>query len=508
MSLLLGIDCGTGGCKATIINEIGELVASASQEYPSYYPELGWSEQNPEDWISASIKTVRSCIEQIPSAKDIQGIAFSASTHNTLIEDTEGEIIRPCIMWNDQRSYAEADELIANYENLIFSIGMQLPTPTWTLPQLLWLKRNEPDNFSRINRYYCVKDYVRNFFTGDWSTDIVDAQGTLLFDARKNEWSQEICDLINLPTSALPPVNQCKDIAGYVNAEASRLTGLIEGTPVVTGCSDTSAEDFGAGGTREGDLIIKLATAANVNVISNDPYPDKKYFTYPHVVENTWYSVLATNSCASSYRWLRDSIFDQENEQFIAENKDVYIYMDQLASEVSIGSEGVMFHPFLQGERCPYYDASLRASFTGISSALDKRHFARAVLEGVAYSINDCYSIVKTMEIETSEARLIGGGAKSKLWSQIVCDVLGIPVNLPQNDDSSFGGALLAGIGIGVYDNALDAAQKCIRIKERLEPNMDNHAKYQTFFELYCEIVQKLKPVYAKLQSILSERKA
>ncbi|MDD2427014.1 MAG: xylulokinase [Eubacteriales bacterium] len=505
MEQLLGVDCGTGGCKTTVIDRNGTLLASASQEYPSYFPYPGWSEQNPEDWVQAVVNTIKSCIEQLGSAKDIQSISFSASTHNTLIEDKDGKIIRPCIMWNDQRSYLEADELIEKYEDDIFSIGMQLPTPTWTLPQLLWLKRNEEDNFNRIHKYYCVKDYVRHFFTGDWSTDIVDAQGTLLFDARKMEWSEDLCDIIGLPLSVLPPINQCKDIAGYVSEEASKVTGLTKGIPVVTGCSDTSAEDFGAGAISEGDLIIKLATAANVNVVTNNPMPDKRGFTYPHVVENTWYNVLATNSCASSYRWLRNSVFSEEMESYQSAGKDVYELMDELAAGIPIGSAGMLYHPFLQGERCPYYDSALKASFTGISSEMDKRHFARSVLEGVAYSINDCYSIVKTMEIKTNDARLIGGGAKSSLWSQIVCDVVGIPVYLPENDDSSFGGALLAGIGIGIFSDARDAAEKCIRMKKRLEPDLDNHEKYKKYFGLYKEIVQALTPIYKKLQEIESK---
>lgn len=505
MEQLLGVDCGTGGCKTTVIDINGKLLASASQEYPSHYPYSGWSEQDPVDWIEAVVNTIKKCIDQLGSSENIQSVSFSASTHNTLIEDKEGNIIRPCIMWNDQRSYLEADELMANHGEEIFSIGMQLPTPTWTLPQLLWLRRNEKGNFDKIHRYYCVKDYVRNFFTDDWTTDIVDAQGTLLFDARGMQWSEVLCDLIGLPISVLPPINQSKDIAGYVSEKASRITGLTQGIPVVTGCSDTSAEDFGAGAVSEGDLIIKLATAANVNVITNKPMPDKRGFTYPHVVEGTWYNVLATNSCASSYRWLRNSVFSEEMKMHESINKDVYVLMDELAAEMPIGSGGMLYHPFLQGERCPYYDSALRASFTGISSEMDKRHFARSVLEGVAYSINDCYSIVKTMDIKTKDARLIGGGAKSSLWSQIVCDVVGIPVYLPENDDSSFGGALLAGIGIGLFSDAKDAAEKCIKMKLRLEPDLKNHEKYKEYFELYKEVVQALTPIYKKLQQIESK---
>lgn len=498
---LMGVDFGTGGCKATIIDTTGKVLGSASKEYITYYPHSGWSEQNTEDWITAFIDTVKACLQKSGiDSKELAGLALTASTHNAVLVDKEGKVIRPCIMWTDQRSVKQTQWLREHYGQQIFAIGMQQVSPTWTLPQLLWIKENEPENYRRINKIYFTKDYIRSFLTGDWCTDHVDAQGSLLYDAKKREWSAELCKIIDLPVEALPPVVKSKAIAGTVQRRASELTGLPEGLPVVAGCSDTAAEDYGSGAVNPGQMIIKMATAGNVNLITKEAVPNDKSFTYPYVIEDLWYTVLATNSCASSYRWLRDSIFSLEKD--VCNN--VYELMDELASQVPIGSQGLIYHPYLLGERCPYYNAHLRASFIGLNMIHEKKHFARAVMEGVAFSLNDCFQIVNNMNVEIKEIRLIGGGAKSTLWSQIVSDVIGLPLLRPENDDSSFGGALLAGVGVGIFGGEVEAVLSCVRIEKELQPNMENHKKYQQFFEVYQDIVNKLTPTYSKLYNIVN----
>ncbi len=502
MGQLIGVDFGTGGCKTTVMNETGEVIASAFQEYITHYPHMGWSEQNPDDWINALIATLSSCFTQGVKKEELLGLAVTASTHNAVLADKNGDVIRPCIMWTDQRSMLQTEWLKANFGQEIFDIAMQQPSATWTMPQLLWVKENEPENYEKISRIYFVKDYVRSFLTGDWGTDIVDAQGTLLFDARKCIWSKQLCDIIGLPVNVLPPVHKSKEIVGHVTGKAAGLTGLPCNLPVVAGCSDTAAEDFGAGAIKPGQLIFKLATAANVNLITAQPLPNRVSFTYPHVKEGLWYTSLATNSCASSYRWLRDSLFGPENEQCAKAGRNVYELMDEMAAKISIGSEGMIYHPFLNGERCPYYNPQLRASFVGMSMIHEKGHFARAVLEGVAFSLNDCFQIVKTMGVEVKEARLIGGGAKSKLWSRILCDITGIPVIRPVNDDSSFGGAMLAGVGVGVFASEYEAVDVCVRDSINLKPNEENHEKYQPYFSIYKHIVEQLSPVFNELYKL------
>lgn len=501
----MGVDFGTGGCKATIIDTDGAVHASAFEEYPSIHSHPGWSEQDPALWIRAFENTVRSCLAKGVDAADIAAIGMSASTHNAVLLDDKGDVIRPCIMWNDQRSGKQVEELTRKYGQRIFDIGMQMPTATWTLPQLLWIAENDPASFARIRRIMFTKDYVRSHVTGDFCTDYVDAQGSLLFDARKWEWSEELCSMIGLDPAVLPPVRQTKAIAGQVRAAVAAATGLREGTPVIVGCSDTAAEDYGSGAVEEGQLLVKMATAGNVNMIFNQPHPHAKAYTYPYAVENMWYMVTGTSASASSYRWLRDALYGVEKEQCEKNGSDVYQLMDADAEKVPAGSRGLIFHPYILGERCPHFNPSARASFFGVSVVHNKPCFARAVLEGVAYSLYDCFQVVCEISGRANEIRLIGGGAKSPLWCRIVCDVFGIPVIRPQNDDSSFGDALLAGVGVGMFESEIAAVRHCNRIKTTIEPDMANHRRYGEFFDIYREIAHASTPLWSRLQKIAHE---
>ncbi len=496
-NLLFGVDFGTGGCKATVIDILGNVKATAFEEYPSEHYKPGWSEQNPELWIKAFINTVNKCREKLGGSFDgLLGLALTASTHNAVLIDNGGNVIRNCIMWNDQRSGDQCERLRKDYGETIFSIAMANATPTWTLPQLMWVKENEPENYKKISKILFTKDYVRSYVTGDFCTDVVDAQGSLLFDAVKGKWSDALCNMISLPVTCLPEVMASKVIVGSVRKTVSELTGLPEGLPVITGCSDTAAEDFGAGAVREGQIIVKMATAGNVNIISNTAKPHQKTFTYPYSVEGMWYTVTATNSSAASYRWLRDSLYLTEKQQYEQNGEDVYRLMDEHAASVPVGSEGLLFHPYLLGERCPYFNPKARGNFSGLSMMHNKRHFSRAVLEGVAFSLYDCFMVLSDFNKNCQDIRIIGGGAKSPLWCQIVCDTFGLEVKYPKNAESSFGGALLAGVGVGVFKSELEASDTCVQIEKSYVPNMENHDKYLKLFSVYQNLVKACSPVW------------
>lgn len=500
---LLGVDLGTGGCKTTVIDLEGNICAAAFKEYPSEHIKLGWSEQDPSLWIDAVIETLNSCGKQMnDDFKGVLCMAVTASTHNAVLLDSHGEVVRRCIMWNDQRSSSQCDRLKKEHGETIFEIGMQMPTATWTLPQLMWIKENEPDNFARAHRLMFTKDYVRSWFTGDFCTDIVDAQGSLLYDARNEKWSKELCSMINLPMDILPEVRLSKEVVGHVQKKAAQLTGLPEGLPVIAGCSDTAAEDFSAGATKVGQIIVKLATAGNVNVIADQPNPHSKTFTYPYPVEGLWYTVTATNSCASAYRWLRDSMYCTEKGLCEQKGEDVYKLMDADAESIPLGARGLIFHPYLLGERCPYFNPKARGNFFGLSMVHSKAHFTRALLEGVAFSLYDCLQVLADFNRNLEDIAIIGGGAKSHLWTQIICDVFGLEVKMPQNAESSFGGALLAGVGVGVFSNELEAAEKCISIKKTYKPNMANHEKYMEIYKIYKNIANFAAPIWEDLALI------
>lgn len=503
MKKLFGIDFGTGGCKATVIDTKGNVLATAFEEYPSEHKKPGWSEQDPQLWIQAFIHAVKRCKSlMVDGFEGVLGLAVTASTHNAVLLDKDGKVIRKCIMWNDQRSAKQSKQLQEQYGKRIFEIGMAMPTPTWTLPQLLWVKENEPENYRRIDKLMFTKDYIRSWITGDFVTDIVDAQGSLLFDAKNGKWSEELCAMIQLPIGVLPKIVKSRQVVGEVRKEIAELTGLTPGISVIAGCSDTAAEDFSAGAVREGQIIVKLATAGNVNIVLNDAKPHAKTFTYPYSVEGKWYTVTATNSCASANRWLRDAFYPVEKLLSEEKGEDIYLMMNEQAQEVPIGCDGLIFHPYLLGERCPYFNSSARAGFFGISMMHTKGYFARAVLEGVAFSLYECLEVLKDFTDNMENIVLIGGGAKSPLWCQIISDVFGLDVKVPENAESSFGGALLVGVGAGIYRDEEEAADKCIRMKSVYRPNRENHEKYEKIFSLYKKIVQAQEPLWEELKKL------
>jgi xylulokinase len=502
---LLGIDFGTGGCKITIINQKGEIQAESSREYIALHPQPSFSEQNPDDWFTSLI----SCFAEIRELKkidlkQIKAVALDGSTHNAVLLDRQMKVIRPAIMWTDQRSSAEVEYLEKGWGSEIFRIAYQKVAPTWTLPQLLWIKNNEPSNFRKIHRIMFVKDYIRYLLTGSWETDYIEAQGTMFFDIDKRKWSEDLCKLIDLPLEVLPPLCLPTDITGKITAEASYLTGLAEGTAVVCGTSDSCIEDYGAGAISPGQCIIKLATAGNVNVMTSEPNPSPLTLTYSHVVPGLWYSVAATNTAASAMRWFRDNFCLEEIEKSKMTGRNVYQIMEELIIPVSPGSNGLLFHPYLLGERAPYWDPYLRASFIGASMAHKKGHFLRALMEGVAFSLKDCFRLIENMNIEVTEFIIIGGGSKSDTWAQIVCDIFGKKVIRPSVTDASYGSALLAGVGVGVFSDVTDAAQKCIKFDKIFEPDLSNHKKYNEIFGLYLDVHDRLKSIYQDINRVIN----
>lgn len=499
--ILVGIDLGAGSLKVSAIHADGTLIAEASAAVPTLSPHPGWSEQDPMTWWQAACAATKPVAEKALAEGRIAAVSFSAGAHTQVLEDADGNVIRPAILWNDQRSRVETQELRDRADARILEIGANRANPTWTLPQMLWLRRNEPEAFSRVKRLYVAKDWLRSRFTGTFETDTIDALGTLMLDAKSVTWSRELCDMIGWPMETLPPIVQPGAVVGGVTAAASRATGLPEGTPVVCGTSDTAAETFGAGMVREGLGVLKLATAATVSVLSPTARPDFALINYYHVVPDHWYVITATNSCASAHKWLRDTFFRRPGE----EGGPVFDHMDRLAAEVRPGAEGLFFHPYLNGERSPHWDPLLRADFVGAGFNHGPGHFVRALYEGVAYSLRDCLDVLRGQGLGFTTARLTGGGAKSALWRQIVADVLNVTVELPAVADASFGAALVAGLGVGVYAD-VEAAEKAISVIARHEPNPEHNAAYERGLPIYRDIQKALAPLNHRIHDFVGGR--
>ena len=485
MKLLLGIDYGTGGCKVTVIGEDGSFVGEASVEYATYHDHPGWSEQEPQDWWTSLCEALKKLASKGVDLKSIVACSLDGSTHNAVLLDGAFKPVRRTIMWTDQRATAECEALKAGWGERIFSACYQMPAPTWTLPQMMWLKANEPEALERTEHVLFVKDYVRYLLTGEAATDRIEAQGTLFFDMAKGDWDEALVKMAGLSLAKLPRFIAPTDVAGNVTAEAAAATGLPEGLPVVCGSSDSAVEDYGAGAVEPGDLIIKLATAGNVNSMTAAAHPHPKTLTYSHIVPGMWYSVSATNAAALCMRWLRDTW------GFVD-----YGMIDEEAAKSPVGANGVFFHPYLQGERCPYWDANLRASFTGVSISSTRGDFCRALMEGVAFSLRDCYRTLEEMKLPVKRIFLIGGGARSRIWSEIVANVFNCTVAVPTPGDASFGACLLAGTGIGIFSDVKDAVAKCLHIDRTIAPDPAAAAKYDHLFNCYRRLHDALAPVY------------
>lgn len=503
-SYLVGVDLGSGACKLTILSSDGNVVATASKEYPTYYPYPSYAEQEPDDWYLAVRDTFAEAMTLSGvKAENIAAICVDSATHTAVLTDESGIPLRRAILWTDQRSRRESEELRSLYRDMILATTYHVPDPMWTLPQLLWVRRNEPSVFNKIRRVYFAKDYVRSRLTGDYVTDYIDALGSMMMDASTKQWSDELCNLAGIDQAMLPRIVGPTDIVGRVSSKAHKETGLPEGTPVIAGASDTALEVFAAGAVQLGQGTIKLATAGRICVVTDDAHPHPYLVNYNHVVPGYWYPGTGTKSCATSYRWFRDTFGDTEKQQAGIQDVSAYELMDEMAAKVPVGSEGLFFHPYLLGELSPYGDPHLKADFVGIGMHHTRAHFARAVLEGVAFSLRDCRSVLEGLGIAPDSLRIIGGGSKSPLWSQIVSDVLGTELNTIEVSDSSFGGAMLAGIGVGIFSSAQEAAKTCVKPLSTITPDEKNHAKYSKMFEVYKEIHDNLAGTNKKITGLL-----
>ena len=486
MKYLLGIDFGGGASKATLLSEAGRVVATHTVEYPTHYPAAGFVEQDPDDWVRAAKENIRALLgESGIDPKDVAALALDAATHTAVLCDENYRALRPAIYWTDTRSKEEVAYLKERFGDLIFDRAYHRPDTIWTLPQLMWVKKNEPGIWAKTKKIFFAKDYVRHYFTGDYVTDVIEAEGSMLFDYGTLSWSDELCGILGLDPATLPKTVRPTDVAGKVTREAADETGIPAGTLVFCGTTDTVTEVYAAGAVEVGDMTVKLATAGRICVISERPCRDVNLINYSHIVNGLWYPGTATKAAAASNRWFRDTFGGD------------YRGLDEMAASVEPGCGGLVFHPYLNGELTPYANPNLSGSFIGIRAYHTKAHFARAVLEGVAFSMLDCERALAAIGIPHKEnAVMIGMGGKSPLWRQILSDVLGIRLTVKKYSDSSFGTAMLAGVAAGIFDTFSSAVSLCNEEISETKPDLKKHELYQKYFKRYRAICEALTPIY------------
>ena len=486
MKYVLGIDFGGGASKATLLSQKGTVATVNTVEYKTLYPQNGWVEQDPLDWYNATKENIKAVLEKSRiDPCDIAAVSLDAATHTAVIMDENFNVLMPSIYWTDIRSIEEVAYLKENYNDIILSQALHSVDTIWTLPELLWIKRNMPEIWKKTKKILFAKDYVRHLLTGDYVTDNIEAEGSMLFDFQKQCWSKELCDILEIDTGILPKIVAPNDIVGYITKEAAADTGLCFNTPVLCGSTDTVMEVFAAGAVSAGQMTIKLATAGRICVISEKAYPDKNLINYSHVIDGLWYPGTATKSCAASLRWYRDTFGGDYSE------------LDNGAASVTAGADGLLFHPYLNGELTPYGDPKLCASFTGVRAGHTKAHFTRAVLEGVALSLRDCMNVLDKIGISHKEsAVIIGGGGKSPLWRSITADVLGLELEQKEYADSSFGSAMFAGVAAGFWKTPAEAVNVCNRTVSMTKPNEANHRLYQKLYNKYKKVHDALETIY------------
>lgn len=489
MRYLLGIDFGGGASKATLLSEGGDIIAESTVEYPTYHPFPGACEQEPAEWVAALCRNVGSVLgESGILPEEIACVAIDSATHTAVLCDEEKHPLRPAIHWTDSRSVEQAQRLQTVEYGWIAGQSYHKPDTIWTLPQLMWVREREPEVFARLRYLFFEKDYIRYCLTGVYCTDNIEAEGSMLFDLNRQDWSPELCGLAGISREQLPPLVRPTDFAGTITKEAAEATGLACGTPVICGTTDTVLEVFAAGAVRPGQMTVKLATAGRICVVSEKAYPHPQLINYSHIAEGLWYPGTATKSCAASYRWYRDTFGGNYEE------------LNAGAEAVAPGAEGLMFHPYLNGELTPYGDPKLCGSFVGVRALHQKKHFTRAVLEGISMSLLDCLEEIREIGMPVGqEATLIGGGAKGALWRQITADMLGMTLKTTVSSDSSLGAAMLAGIAMGIFKDPSEAVDKCVKVKDVTTPNPENTALYRQIYLKYRAVHDALAPVYHQM---------
>jgi len=489
-SFVVASDLGTGGCKTVVVDARGVVVASAQSEYPTAYPRPGWCEQNPQDWLDAVCATVRAALAQADlSPSQIATFGLVGVTHNAVLLDAQGQPLRPSILIYDTRSQAECDAINARWGDEIFHRTRNTISPLWTWPQLLWLKHHEPEAWAAIHVILFQKDYVRHCLAPSLLSDLIDVEGSLLFDPVANVWIDDFVADLGLPVSALPNVVKPTDVVGHIDTHGAALTGLPTGTPVVAGTSDTAAEIFGAGALRPGQGMVKLASVGRIACVATGPGDHPNLFNYRHVLEGLWYPGTACKHATSAYRWLRETMWGETP----------YHEMSAAAATIRPGCNGLLFHPHLQGEWVPYWDSRLRGDFIGVTMRHRRPHFTRAVMEGVAFALRAGVESMQAMGLPFDDVRLVGQGARSSLWAQIIADTLNRPILIPAERDAAYGAALIAGMGIGLFPTDAEGIAKLIRIEEQRDPDADHAPLYNELFAIYQDADAALKSISHRL---------
>ncbi len=507
---LLGIDVGTTGSKAILIRPDGTVAAESTVEYPMHTPRPLWSEQDPEDWWRATVAAVRSVLEaSAAAAVEVVGVGLTGQMHGLVLLDAAGRVLRPCIMWNDQRTGPQCAAITARVgPQRVLELTGNPVLPGFTAPKIVWVRENEPETYARIAHVLLPKDYIRYRLTGEFFSEVSDASGTSMFDVGRRQWSAEMLTGLDVSRRWLPEVTESPEPSTRISGGAAAETGLAAGTPVAGGGGDQAAQAIGSGIVSEGTVSVTLGTSGVV-FAATGAYrvePEGRLHAFCHAVPGQWHLMGVMLSAAGSFRWYRDTLGDAERVEAARLGCDPYEVLTRQAATVSAGCEGLIFMPYLSGERTPYPDPNARGVFFGLTLRHGKAHLTRAVLEGVTYGLRDSLELMRRLGLSVRQVRASGGGARSELWRQMLADVFGeeiVTVNVTQG--AAYGAALLAGVAAKVYASVAEAAGRVVRVTGRHMPGPDA-AVYEEFYPRFRALYPALAGEFKAVTETVARR--
>ena len=502
MGIYLGVDIGTSGTKTLAIQPDGTILGQAASAYPLHHPKPLWSEQDPEDWWQATVKTIRLAVKKAKAKpSDVRAIGLSGQMHGSVFLDRQGKVLRRALLWNDQRTAAECSEIeeLAGGRKALIKMVANPALTGFTAPKILWLRNHEPRLFDRTDKVLLPKDEIRRRLTGELATDLSDASGTLLLDVVNRRWSKKLLNKLDLDNSLLPACYESEEITGQLTRESAKLLGLTTDCVVVAGAGDCAAGAIGNGVVKRGVVLTSLGTSGVVFAHSPEPQvdPNGRLHTFCHAVNGAWHTMGVTLSAAGSLQWFADTLCAAEAKQ---RNTDVFKKLSAEASETHPGAEGLQFLPYLAGERTPHADPTARGAFVGLTLSHTRGHMVRAVMEGVTYSLRDCLSIMQEIGVPVRQVRTSGGGAKSPFWRQLQADIFGKSVvGMDHDEGPAMGVALLAAVGAGEYRNIAQACEAVVKTADASKPKAANRKYYDKAFPQYQQLYRSLSSDFKRL---------
>lgn len=501
MRYLLGLDIGTSGTKTALFDENGNTIITATYGYDLFQPQVGWAEQNPEDWWQACVNGIKEVIEKSKvKAEDIKGIGLSGQMHGLVLVDKDYKVIRNSIIWCDQRTEKECAYMTETIgkEKLIKITGNPALTG-FTLSKLLWVRNNEPENYNKIYKILLPKDYIRFKLTGVFATEVSDASGMQMLDINTRDWSEELLNELDIDKNILADVYESIVISGKVTVEAAELTNLSIDTPVVGGAGDQAAGAIGSGIVSEGIISTVIGSSGVVFASTNTPKFDKdgRVHTLCHAVPGKWHVMGVTQGAGLSLNWFKKTFCAKEVEESKRLNINIYDLLSERASKSNPGSNGIIYLPYLMGERTPHIDPNVKGGFFGVSLINNHDDFVRSILEGVSFSLKNCLDIIEGMNVKIEDVRVSGGGAESSVWRQILADTFQYPLTtVKASEGPALGVAILAGVGVGIYESVEEACNKIIKGNAKTEPNVELKEVYSNVYDVYNSLYPRIKDIH------------